>query len=230
MFYFRLNRILIHSNLRKTLFRKRDRTDVEIYCFVTSGTHPLPALKGLTAESDENKKNAMLKKAVQQAIDTRIFTPVENVKDNHVLTFGDTGFVLYEDDKIPNDFHFQLVLIGSRSKQRNTAKLLQEVANDVEFPDFLKSAGQLVGVSANPAVAVGAAIGKFLTGYLLRIASEQDDDQLGLVYQSWNRIEHYPHGERKRDDNLDLTGNIRYDYSLFGFEKPKKKKKEEPVG
>jgi len=230
MFYFRLNRILIHSNLRKTLFRKRDKTDVEIYCFVTSGTRPLPALKGLTAESDDDKKAAMLKKAVQQAIDTRVFTPVENVKDNHVLTFGDTGFVLYEDDKIPDDFHFQLVLIGSRKKQRNTAKLLQEVEKDAEFPGFLKSAAQLVGVSANPAVACGAAIGKFLAGYLLRVASEQDDDQLGLVYQSWNRWEHYPHGERKRDDNLDLTGNIRYDYSLFGFEKPKNKKKEEPVG
>ncbi len=229
MFYFRLNRILIHSNHRKTLFKKRNRTDVEIYCFVTTGTHPLPALKGLTAESDDVKKEAMLKKAVQQAIETRIFTPVENVKDDHVLTFGDTGFVLYEDEKIPDDFHFQLVLIGSRRKQRNTAKLLQEVEKDAEFPGFLKSTAQLVGAT-NPAVAVGAAIGKFLTGYILRVASEQDDDQLGLVYQSWNRMEHYPHGERKRDDNLDLTGNIRYDYSLFGFEKQKKKKQEAPVG
>lgn len=230
MFYFRLNRILIYSNRRKTLFRKRDKTDVEIYCFVTTGNRPLPALKGLTAESDEAKKSAMLKKAVQQAIESRIFTPVENVKDDHALTFGDTGFVLYEDDKIPDDFHFQMVLIGSKAKQRNTAKLLQEVEKDAEFPGFIKSAAQIAGIAANPAVACGAEIGKFLAKYILRIASEQDDDQLGLVYQSWNRKEHYPHGERKRDDNQDLTGNIRYDYSLFGFDKPKKKKKEDPVG
>ncbi len=236
MFYFRLNRILIHSNRRKTLFNRRDKTDVEIYCFVTTGTRPLPALKGLSAESDENKKIAMLKKAVQQAVASRIFTPVENVKDNHVLTFGDTGFVIYEDDKIPDDFHFQLVLIGSRNKQRNTAKLLQEVEKDAEFPGFLKSAAQIAGIAANPVVACGAEIGKFLTKYILRVAAEQDDDQLGLVYQSWNRPEHYPHGERKRDDNLDLSGNIRYDYSLFGFErtkpraKPKTKRKDEPVG
>lgn len=232
MFYFRLNRILIHSNRRKTLFKKRDKTDLEIYCFVTTGTRPLPALKGLTAEADEAKKALMLKKAVMQAVESRVFTPVENVKDDHVLTFGDTGFVLYEDDKIPDDFHFQMVLIGSRIKQRNTAKLLQEVEKDAEFPGFIKSAAQLAGIASNPAVAVGAEIGKFLTKYLLRVAADQDDDQLGLVYQSWNRKEHYPHGERKRDDNQDLTGNIRYDYSLFGFEKqkPRRKKKDEPVG
>jgi hypothetical protein len=232
MFYFRLNRILIHSNRRKTLFKRRDKTDVEIYCFVTTGTRPLPALKNLTATIDEDKKMAMLKKAVHQAVAARVFTPVENVKDNHVLTFGDTGFVIFEDDKIPDDFHFQLVLIGSRSKQRNTAKLLQEVEKDAEFPGFLKSAAQLAGIAANPAVACGAEIGKFLAKYILRVAAEQDDDQLGLVYQSWNRREHYPHGERKRDDNLDLSGNIRYDYYLFGFEKKpaRTRKKEEPVG
>ena len=107
MFYFRLNRILIHSNRRTTLLKKRDVADVEIYCFVTTGTRPLPALKGLTATIDEEKREAMIKKSVQQAIDARIFTPVENIKDDHILTFGDTGFVIFEDEEIPDDFHFQ---------------------------------------------------------------------------------------------------------------------------
>jgi hypothetical protein len=228
MFYFRLNRILIHSNFRQTLLKKRDKTDVEIYCFITTGNRPLPALKGLTAAIEDDKKQAMIKKAVQQAIETRIFTPVENVKDEHVLTFGDTGFVLYEDDKIPDDFHFQMVIIGSRGKQRETAKMLQEVEKDGELGGFLKSAAGLAGIVPNPALAVGAEIGKYLTKFILRAYANKDDDQLGLVYQSWNRREHYPHGERKRDGNKDLTGNLEYDYSLFGFErKPRRKKKEE---
>jgi hypothetical protein len=228
MFYFRLNRILIHSNFRHTLLKKRDKTDVEIYCFVTTGNRPLPALKGLTAAIEDDKKQAMIKKAVQQAIETRIFTPVENVKDEHVLTFGDTGFVLYEDDKIPDDFHFQMVIIGSRGKQRETAKMLQEVEKDGELGGFLKSAAGGVGIVPNPALAVGAEIGKYLTKFILRTYANKGDDQLGLVYQSWNRREHYPHGERKRDGNKDLTGNLEYDYSLFGFERrPKRKKKEE---
>lgn len=223
MFFFRLNRILIHSNFRRALLKKRDKADVEIYCFVTSGDNPLPALKGLTAAIEEDKRNSMIKKAVQQALESRVLTPIENVKDEHVLTFGDTGFVIYDADKIPDDFHFQMVIIGNRSKQRDTAKMLIDLEKDPELGSLIKSAGNLIG-SVNPAVAIGSEIGKYLTKFILRQYANKEDDQLGLVYQSWNRMEHYPHGERKRDGNKDLTGNIEYDYSLFGFERKKKKK------
>ncbi len=223
MFYFRLNRILIHSNFRQTLLKKRDKADVEVYCFVTSGNNPLPALKGLTAATEEDKRNSMIKKAVQQALEARVLTPIENVKDDHMLTFGDTGFVIYEDDKIPNDFHFQMVIVGNRSKQRDTAKMLIDMEKDSELNSLVKSAGNLIG-AVNPAVAIGSEIGKYLTKFILRQYANKDDDQLGLVYQSWNRMEHYPHGERKRDGNKDLTGNLEYDYSLFGFERKKRKK------
>lgn len=221
MFYFRLNRILIHSNHRQTIFRRRDRTDIEIYCFVTTNSRPLPSLKGITATIEENKREDMIKRAVKEAIDSRVFTPVENVKDEHVLLFGDTGYVIYEDEIIPDDFHFQMVIIGSRRKQRNRAKMWEEVLQDKEFDGFVKSALELSGTSINPAVALGAEIGKYLTRFIARNYANKEDDQIGLVYQSWNRREHYPHGERKRDDNKDLTGNINYDYSLFGFERPR---------
>ncbi len=223
MFFFRLNRILIHSNFRQALLKKRDKTDVEVYCFITSGDNPLPALKGITAAIEEDKRNSMIKKAVQQALEARVLTPIENVKDEQVLTFGDTGFVIYEATKIPDDFHFQMVLIGNRSKQRDTARMLLDLEKDSELGSLIKSAGNLVS-AVNPAVAIGSEIGKYLTKFILRQYANKDDDQLGLVYQSWNRMEHYPHGERKRDGNKDLTGNIEYDYSLFGFERTKKKK------
>jgi len=42
------------------------------------------------------------------------------------------------------------------------------------------------------------------------------DDQVGLAYQSFNKPEHYPHGERKRDDVPDLSNNVLIDYSIFG--------------
>jgi hypothetical protein len=228
MFVFRLNRILIHSNHRRALLKRKDVTDLEIYCFTTTSDRPLPALKGLTAAIDDAKKEEMLKKAVKQAIEARVFTPVENVKDEHVLTFGDTGVAVYEDEKIPDELHFQMILIGSRAKRRDTAKLLQGVERDPEFGSLLKTALKVAGVAANPAVACGVEIGKYLTRFLLREMAEQDDDQIGLVYQSWSRMEHYPHGERKRDGNKDLTGNIEYDYTIFGMDKPKPRKKKKP--
>ena len=230
MFFFRLNRILIHSNFRHTIFKRRDKTDVEIYCFVTTGDRPLPSLKGLTAATDDALKTEMLKRAVRDAIDARIFTPVENVKDEQMLTFGDTGFVIYEAEKIPDDFNFQLVLIGSRKKQRDSAKMWEGVLQDSEFAGFLQSTSKLLNLATNPVLAAGSEIGKYLASFILRVYAEQHDDQLGLVYQSLNRMEHYPHGERKRDGNKDLTGNMEFDYSLFGFEKQKKPKKDNVVG
>lgn len=34
---------------------------------------------------------------------------------------------------------------------------------------------------------------------------------------SLNKQEHYRYGERKRDGNPDLSGNIRVDHSIFAF-------------
>ncbi|MBP1730274.1 MAG: hypothetical protein H6Q55_703 [Deltaproteobacteria bacterium] len=45
---------------------------------------------------------------------------------------------------------------------------------------------------------------------------QNKDDQIGVAYQSFNRFEHYPHGERKKDDVPDLSNNIFIDYSIFG--------------
>lgn len=58
-------------------------------------------------------------------------------------------------------------------------------------------------------------IAKFLTNIVSTTLKNNPDDQLGLLYMSLNKQEHYRYGERKRDGIPDLTGNIRVDYSLF---------------
>ena len=50
----------------------------------------------------------------------------------------------------------------------------------------------------------------------LQVPVRNRDDQVGLNYLSINRIEHYPNGERKRNDEPDLSNNVRVDYSIFG--------------
>ncbi len=42
------------------------------------------------------------------------------------------------------------------------------------------------------------------------------DDQVGLYYLSLNRMEHYPNGERKRDDVPNLSNNVWVANSIFG--------------
>jgi hypothetical protein len=70
----------------------------------------------------------------------------------------------------------------------------------------------------NPAFVVASEIGKFAVNMLTEKGKKNKDDQVGLLYLSLNRPEHYPFGERKRDDVPDLTQNMLVDYSLFGVE------------
>ena len=70
----------------------------------------------------------------------------------------------------------------------------------------------------NPAYTASVAIGKFATKVTLKIASQNKDDMIGIIYMSLNRWEHYPFGERKKDDVPDMTNNMLVDYSIFGFD------------
>lgn len=217
MFYFRLNRIKVFNNYVQKAISKKDKTDVEILSFINSESSLLPQLKGLTAAKTHAKQKDIVSAAVGAAINTRVLTPVENVRDHHELLFGDTGYVLFQADAIPDCLHWQMVVVGSKAKIRDKASMVQDVVKGKDFDPFVKNVALLAGSAANPIAAASMEIGKFITGVVLQAYINKRDDMLGLVYQSWNRREHYLHGERKKDDQPDLTGNIRYDYSIFGF-------------
>ena len=61
-----------------------------------------------------------------------------------------------------------------------------------------------------------ANIAKFVSRAIPQVLVRNRDDQVGLYYMSLNRMEHYPNGERKRDNVPDLSNNVRVDYSIFG--------------
>lgn len=218
MFYFRLDRIFIQDNGVNRLFKKLDKANVHIYSFITTGNDALPALKDFTTAKPKEEQIKMVKEAVIKVMSARIFTPIENVKDEHELTFGDTGIVLYQAKKIPMDFNWQLVVIGSKEKIRTQAQMLDDVFKDHTFDSFLSNILIVLSTSINPAITAGIEIGKYLTSFILNQYAKKQDDQLGIVYQSWNKQEHYKHGKRFKDGVPDLTKNMIYDYSMFGFE------------
>ena len=219
MFYFRINRIKIFDNHVHRVIDRRDKADVEILSFVNTESSLLPQLKGLTSAKTEADQKAVLAKAVTAAVEARILTPIENVKDYHELLFGDTGYVLFQTDKIPESLHWQMLVIGSKARMRDRAKLAQDIVSSNDFGTFAANVLAVAGASANPIAYTAMEIGKFITNTIIKLYANKRDDMLGLVYQSWNRQEHYKHGERKKDDQADLTGNIIYDYSIFGFDK-----------
>lgn len=218
MFYFRLDRIFIHDNGVNRLFKKLDKANIQIYSFITTGNNTLPALENFTIAKPKEEQEQIIREAVAQVMTSRIFTPIENVKDEHELTFGDTGIVLFQSEVIPEDFNWQLVVIGSKQKSRSQAQMLSDVLNDETFDTFLTNILVVLSTSVNPVITAGIEIGKYLTSFILKKYAKKQDDQIGIVYQSWNRQEHYKHGKRFKDGVNDLTKNMVYDYSMFGFD------------
>ena len=82
---------------------------------------------------------------------------------------------------------------------------------------FAVNLGVLILLAVNPAFVAGVMISKFLTNVVATKLKNNPDNQLGLLYLSLNKQEHYRYGKQKRDGISDLSGNIRVDYSIFAF-------------
>ena len=218
MFYFRLDRLFIKDNGRNTIFKSRDLADIQVYSFISTEDTVLPSITGLTTAKTEEEKLDLIKKATNEFISVRSLPLVQRIKDNHELTFGDTGTILYRSEKIPSDLHWQLVVVGSREKQRSKAKIYNDVINSSDFNNFSKSLLTALSIAVTPQITASIAIGKFVTNFILQQYAKKEDDQLGLIYQSWIRRTDYPHGKRTRDHQIDLRKNMFYDYTIFGFE------------
>jgi hypothetical protein len=229
MFVFRLNKIKILDNRER---RKiwgifgNNLAEVKIMSFVTTEFTDLPDLDTLIKTTDAAQQKAILEQLISTVISRRVLTTVENVKDLQTMTFGDTGFTVFFSDEIPEQFDWLLAVIESDSKARDEAKWLSDILKSKKFSGFtsdlilaLKAAGKGT-LLTNPAYLASVAIGKFAVDILLEKSKNNKDDQLGLLYMSLNRKQHYPYGKRDVQDASDLTGNMQVDYSLFGFKNP----------
>jgi len=221
MFYFRINKLKIIDNKELPAFLGLfgpDVAQIKIISFVTTDNIPLPDMTDfMRTDSLEYRKN-ILKSAVTQVVSSRILTMVENVKDNHVMYFGDTGYVLFQSKTIPDHFDWQFVVYESDKAIRDTAMMVEDIVNDEEFDKFTDDLLKIIVGTSNPGYTASVAIGKFATKVILKIAGKNKDDMIGIIYMSLNRWEHYPFGERKRDNVPDMTNNMHVDYSIFGFD------------
>jgi len=219
MFYFRLNKVRIIDNRESGfLFFKRDLAEIKLVSFITTGDSSFPDLDPFIRETDPDQKAKLAASMVTQVVSNRILATIDNVRDDQIITFGDTGYVLFQREAIPTDFNWCLMALEDDGDIRDVGATVNEVLQHEGFGDFVNNLALVVGAASNPGFAAGVAIAKFVAGVLAGNLNERKDDLAGLLYMSLNRREHYPHGERKRDDVPDLTGNMLVDYSLFGFE------------
>ena len=209
-FVFRLNKLKVINN------RDWGPGELKMLSFVTGQDVNLPVLDDLQRTTDPELKKQLITAAAQSVLSAKVLMQLDNVRDGHQILFGDTGYALYTTDKIPVSFNWSLMLFEIDEDINNLGEKIDGIVDAPGFDGFVSNVLVLAGAAANPAAAAGIAIAKYVIGLVADSMIDNKDDQIGLAYQSFNRFEHYLHGERKRDDVSDLSGNVRIDYSIFG--------------
>ncbi len=118
----------------------------------------------------------------------------------------------------PSDSDTKRKILRDASRQMLSVKEFIQVdeIRDGHVLTIATSALALLAAAATPQLTAAAAIAKFVSRAIPQVLVRNRDDQVGLYYLSLNRMEHYPNGERKRDNMPDLSNNVRVDYSIFG--------------
>jgi hypothetical protein len=221
MFYFRINRLFIYDNKegKRFLLFGADTAELKMISFVATEHSQLPDMSEFLQTTDEKRRKEIMQQAVTQVVSSRVINEVENIKDQGEVLFGNTGYVLYSHEEIPESFDWQLIVYESDKSIREHSEVVQDMVSHKEFDSFVQNVAALAKSAANPALAAAVAIGKYAIKVSTEVAKKNKDDLIGVLYTSLIREEHYPHAERKVDRCWDLTRNMQVDYSIFGFEK-----------
>ncbi|MEM9665768.1 MAG: hypothetical protein AAF970_12580 [Bacteroidota bacterium] len=221
MFYFRLNKVKILDNRERARLLgllSRDRAEVEFVSLVTTGNDDFPSLDELVATSDPARRRTLVRDLVQTVAASRLIRTVKHVKDGHVFTFGDVGYALYVSPTIPDDFNVVLLGIERDDDERDLAATVFDMVSDEEFDAFSTNLLTLLSQAANPVWVAGVQVSRFVVRAWSKWLMSAEDDQVGPLYMSLNRAEHYRHGKRDKQDVPDLTGNMFIDYTIFAAE------------
>jgi hypothetical protein len=221
MFYTRLNKIKVFNNMEGFL-GLFNRAEMQIYSYVMgNGLVPSPlTLADLAGLPDDNARREKLLQVVlnggNEFAQSHTLS-VHGVKDNQSLLFGESGLVIYRSEIIPDHLNVQLWVIESDEDARRAALDADEVIDSEAFKGLLAAATAALAVT-NPILTGAIAVGGVVANLLRSKLRANRDDLVGYWQCALNRPEHYPHGVRDRQDTHDTTGNLRVDYTLFGYE------------
>lgn len=224
MFYLRLNRIKIFNNREGLFFKKLrwDNAEVSILSFVnTDKGSDFPDLSELQRTTDLKKQKEIINAATEYVTQSLVLRRIDKIKDFHEFTFGDTGVSVYSSKEIPNEIQWLLYLIESDEDVRDRGKLIEKVVGHKDYDNVVMQIGTLFGLAVNPVFTASAMIAKFVLQILGEELQKNKDDLIGYSVQSLFREPDFPHGIRNKNDVKDLTGNMFYDYSIFGVENDK---------
>lgn len=211
MFYLRLNKVRIFNN-----YRLLGSSDLQLMSFVTMGEADFPMLNEFYRTSDAAVKKELIAQAVNKVLCSRIMPQIQRIKDNQVIYFGDTGYNVFVNDTIPQDLNWMLLAIKSNQQLVDNATLAGEILTEQNLNSLVATIAMLSGV-ASPVTAAVSTLTLLVAQSVLKVCTNAKDHQLGLLLTSFVRQEHYPNGKRDAQDVPDATGNMKVDYTIFGF-------------
>jgi hypothetical protein len=115
---FRINRLRIFKN------REWGAGEFKMISFVSTGDEAPSAFDGLLQTSDPAAKRKILRDASRQMLSVKEFIWVEEFRYGHVLTFGDSGYALYTDMRIPVSLNWTFLILES---DEDLGKLVQRL-------------------------------------------------------------------------------------------------------
>ncbi|MFN3753697.1 hypothetical protein [Flavobacterium sp.] len=210
MFYVRINKIRIVKNGELI-----GKGELQLMCFINHSEVSFPSLESFFETTDVDEQNKLIESAIKQVVQSRILMPIHKVKDKSIITFGDTGYIVYKANKIPTDFSIQLLGIEKDKKARNNATILKNILSKENLNTIVDNISSLVS-ETNPVNKAIVVLFDLVAQSILTLVSNDKDDQVGYFLSSFIRELDYPHGTRDRQDVTDLTGNMFVDYTLFG--------------
>jgi hypothetical protein len=222
MFYFKIDklRILDNGGVKSGLgVFGHDFAKVRFLSIITPSDQVLPDLDQWLRDDNAKAKKAALETLVSNSLRTLIVEPVDRVEDNSDVFFGDTGLLLYDAEKIPEELTWTFMAIRSERDVRETALSADEMLEESGATTVARKAFGLLkaGSLANPGYAAGLAVAEFVAKVALRRFKRRRDKQLGNITTSFIRSLHYPSGSRVATGVPDSTGNLFFDYSIFGY-------------
>jgi hypothetical protein len=225
MFYVRINKIKVFNN-REGFLGLFNRAELRICSHAagyTVGAEPYvsPLTLADLIDLDDSARRQKLPDAVLSEAGRFAQShslEINGVKDNQTLTFDEARLVLYQSESIPDNLNLQVWVIEPDEDVRKFALDAETVMQSDAFRGLVATVGAIPAVT-NPLLTGAIGVGGVPVSLLRRKLKANKDDLVGYRQTTLNRAEHYPHGTRDRQDVYDSTGNIRLDYTLFGFDK-----------
>jgi len=211
MFYLRLNKLRIYSN--GSLL---GMSEVQLMSFVTLGEADFPMINDFFHCTDVIQKRELVSQAVSRVVSSRVMPEIQRVKDNQIIFFGDTGYNVFVTDAIPESVNWMLLVLKSNREMIDNTALLSQLLTENNLNTFVNSIS-LLASATSPVTAAVSTLTTLVAQSVLKFCASTNDRQLGLLLTSFTRQEHYPFGKRDARDAPDATGNMKVDYTIFGF-------------